>query len=72
MSKKIFNSSNRVAGYIIIALVAIIVIMILGGTDWLRGFRINQSLSLNSINWSHTIISIGIGFGLGWLVFRKR
>ncbi|MFO8022809.1 MAG: hypothetical protein R6U65_10110 [Perlabentimonas sp.] len=72
MSKKTFNSSNRMAVYIIIALTVIVVILILGGTDWLRGARMNHSLGLNSWNWSQIIISIVIGFGLGWLVFRKR
>ncbi len=72
MSKKTFNSSNRMATYIIIALIVIVVILVFGGSDWLRGARMNHSLGLNSWNWGQIIISIGVGFGLGWLVFRKR
>lgn len=69
--KEIFNSSNRTAVYIIVALVVVIVIMILGGSDWLRDIRVSQSLGVSSWRWNQIIISLAIGFGLGWLVFRK-
>lgn len=71
MRKKIFNSSNRNAIYIIVALLVTVVIMVFGGSDWFMGTRANQQLGISSWGWGQIILIIVIGFGLGWLVFRK-
>jgi hypothetical protein len=71
MRKKIFNTSNRMVIYIIVALLVTVVIMVFGGSDWLMGTRVNQQLGISSWGWGQIILIIVIGFGLGWLAFRK-
>lgn len=72
MSINRIKASSATLIYVIIALMIIVLILILGGSDWLRSSQLNQSLGVSNWNWTQIIVSIGIGFGLGWLVFRKR
>lgn len=69
---KRINISNKLALYIIAALCVVVAIMIFGGAEWLRGVRMDGSLGLNHLNWPHILLSIGLGFGLGWLVFKRN
>ncbi|MDY0253812.1 MAG: hypothetical protein RBR30_05315 [Tenuifilaceae bacterium] len=72
MSINRIKASRTTLVYVIIALMIIVLILILGGSDWLRSSQLNQSFGVSNWNWTQIIVSIGVGFGLGWLVFRKR
>jgi hypothetical protein len=66
------NISSNVLVYIIIALVVVILIMIFGGAHWTRGVNSRISLGIEHWNWAQILISVGIGFILGWIAFRRK
>ena len=70
----LFNSkaSKNTLVYIILAMVILIIILIFGGADWLRGSHLNRSIGISHWNWVQILISIGIGLAIGWIVLKKR
>ena len=72
MSIKTSNSLNKTMVFILVTLIAILVVMVFGSSDWIRSVHANQSLGINSWCWTQIIISIALGFGLGWVVFKKH
>jgi hypothetical protein len=66
------NISSNVLVYIIIALVVVILIMIFGGAHCTRGVNSRISLGIEHWNWAQILISVGIGFILGWIAFRRK
>jgi ABC-type antimicrobial peptide transport system permease subunit len=59
----------------IVGAIAIIVIafLLLGGTSTLKGMGHNSgSMAMTSLRWGQILISLGIGFLLGWLASRRR
>jgi len=73
MSAKRVSFSNQTV-YIIIAVVAVIVaFFLLGGGPWIKGLSHgNGSTGLNDLKWIQILISLAIGFLLGYLVSRRR
>lgn len=65
------KASNSTLVYIIIAMAIIVIILILGGADWLRGSQLSQSFRYSHWNWPQILVSIGIGFTIGWAMFKK-
>lgn len=65
------TSNNTI--YIIVIALIIIVILLLGGGSWMNGMMHGGRYSgYNSWNWTQILISIGIGFLIGWFVARRR
>lgn len=61
--------------FYIVGAIAIIVIvfLLLGGTSALRGIgNGNGSTGMTSLRWGQILISLGLGFLLGWVASRKR
>jgi H+/Cl- antiporter ClcA len=59
--------------YIIALVVIIVAFLLLGGASWMRGMmHENHSMNTMGWNWTHILISLGIGFLLGILVGRRR
>jgi len=59
----------------IVGAVAIIVIafLLLGGTSSLKGLgHGSTSMSMTSLRWGQILISLGLGFLLGWVAARRR
>jgi hypothetical protein len=55
--------------------IAIIVIafLLLGGTSWLKGIgNGSSSMGMTNLRWGQILISLGLGFLLGWLAARKK
>ncbi len=73
MSARRVSFSNQTV-YIIIAVVVIIVaFFLLGGGPWIKGMSHgNSSMGMNDLKWVQILISLGIGFLLGYLVSRRR
>ncbi|MCX6261791.1 MAG: hypothetical protein NTY95_13360 [Bacteroidia bacterium] len=60
--------------YIVVA-IAIIVIafLLLGGTSWLKEIgNSHGSMGMTNLRWGQILISLGLGFLLGWLASRRK
>ena len=60
--------------YIVVA-IAIIVIafLLLGGTSWLKEMgNSSGSMGMTNLHWGQILISLGLGFLLGWLASRRK
>ncbi len=60
--------------YIVVA-IAIIVIafLLLGGTSGLKGIGHGSgSMGMTNLRWGQILISLGLGFLLGWLSSRRK
>ena len=60
--------------YIVVA-VAIIVIafLLLGGTSWIKGIgHDGGSMGMTNLHWGQILISLGLGFLLGWIASRRK
>ena len=66
------KASKNTLVYIILAMVILIIILIFGGADWLRGSQLNRAIGISHWNWVQILISIGIGLAVGWIVLKKR
>jgi len=72
MTTRRIRSSNT-ALYLIVLVAIIIIFILLGGVSWTRGLMHgNMSISFYSWNWTEILISIAIGFLLGYLVARRK
>jgi len=59
----------------IVGAIAIIVIafLLLGGTSAIKGIgHGGGSMGMTNLRWGQILISLGLGFLLGWLASRKR
>lgn len=59
----------------IVGAIAVIVIafLLLGGTSGLKGMgHGGGSMAMTNLRWGQILISLGIGFLLGWLASRRR
>ena len=64
---------KRIIYYLVAAAIIVIAFLLLGGADWLRGMgHGNGSMGMTSLRWGQILISLGLGFLLGWLTFRRR
>jgi hypothetical protein len=60
--------------YIVVA-IAIIVIafLLLGGTSWLKEIGNSSGpMGMTNLRWGQILISLGLGFLLGWLASRRK
>lgn len=71
-ARRVSFSSQTV--YIIIAVAVVVVaFFLLGGGPWIKGLSHGHgSAALNDLKWIQILISLGIGFLLGYLVSRRR
>jgi hypothetical protein len=68
-----FFARDQTAVYLIAVVVVIVAFLLLGGGTWMRGMmHEGRSVSTVYLNWPQILVSLGIGFLLGWLVFRRR
>jgi hypothetical protein len=59
----------------IVGAIAIIIIafLLLDGTSWLKGIGNGRgSMGMNNLHWGQILISLGLGFLLGWLASRRK
>jgi hypothetical protein len=73
MSKRRITSINTTALYIIALGIIIVAFLLLGGGHWLKGISHGSgSMNMANLNWLQIIISLGIGFLLGFLAGRRK
>lgn len=65
---------NTTTLYYLIALAVIVIaFLLLGGGPWLKGMgHSSASMGMTSLRWGQILISLGLGFLLGWLTFRRK
>lgn len=73
MRTRRFLKNDTTALYLIAVVVIIVAFLLLGGGPWMKGMTHGSgSLGTVHLNWVQILISLGIGFLLGWLASRKR
>lgn len=63
------RSSNKTAYYIIAIMVILLAFILLGGVTWVKG---NGGSGMGGLQWAQIIISLGIGFFLGWVASKRK
>jgi hypothetical protein len=75
MSTRRIAHTNSTALYLIAIIVIVVAFVLLGGGSWLREMTHihgGRSLGMANWNWTTILICLGLGFLLGWAVFRRR
>ncbi len=64
---------TRILYYVIAFVVIIVAFFLLGGGPWIKGMGHGHgSLGMTNLRWGQILISLGLGFLLGWLASRKK
>jgi ABC-type transporter Mla subunit MlaD len=65
---------NTTAIYVIAFVVIIVAFLLLGGGTWIREMMQHgsRSIGMDNLNWAQILISLGLGFLLGWIVSRRK
>jgi hypothetical protein len=59
--------------YVVAIAIIVIAFLLLGGGPWLRGLGHGHgSMGMTSLHWGQILISLGLGFLLGWIVSRRK
>jgi H+/Cl- antiporter ClcA len=59
--------------YGIAFVVILVAFLLLGGGDWIKGLTHGSgSMGVSDLRWGQILISLGLGFLLGWIVSRRR
>jgi len=73
MRTRRFFTNDGTAVYLIAVVIIIVAFLLLGGGAWMKGMTHGSgSVSLAHLNWAQILISLGLGFLLGWIVFRRK
>jgi hypothetical protein len=73
MRTRRISSSNRTVAYVIAIAVIIIAFLLLGGGPWMRGMMHGgRSMGITHLNWTQILIGFGLGFLLGYVIFRRK
>jgi len=64
---------TKILYYIIAVVVIIVAFFLLGGGPWIKGMGHGSgSMGMTNLRWGQILISLGLGFLLGWLASRKK
>ena len=67
------RSETRTIFYVVAIAVVVIAFLLLGGVPWLQGMgHGNGSMRMTTLHWGQIVISLGLGFLLGWIYFRRK
>jgi len=59
--------------YLVAVAVIVIAFLLLGGVPWIKGMgHGNGSMVMTNLRWGQILISLGLGFLLGWLASRRK
>jgi len=66
------TSKNTTLLYILAIVVIVIVFILLGGATWMKGLmHTSHSFDIGEWSWGQVLISLGIGFILGFIVAKR-
>jgi hypothetical protein len=64
---------RRIIYYLIAVAVIVIAFLLLGGASWIKGMgHGNGSMGTISLRWGQILISLGLGFLLGWIASKRK
>ena len=64
---------RRIIYYLIAVAVIVIAFLLLGGVPWMKGMgHGNGSMGAVSLRWGQILISLGLGFLLGWIASKRK
>jgi TRAP-type C4-dicarboxylate transport system permease small subunit len=64
---------RRIIYYLIAVAVIVIAFLLLGGASWIKGMgHGNGSMGTVSLRWGQILISLGLGFLLGWIASKRK
>jgi hypothetical protein len=64
---------NMAVIYILAIVVIVMAFFMLGGGPWIRGISHgSRTMSMSNLHWGQILISLGLGFLLGWIVSRRK
>jgi LPXTG-motif cell wall-anchored protein len=67
------KAANNRTVYIIVIAIIIVAFILFGGGHWMNGMmHESMSTGMSNWNWTQILISIGIGFALGWFIAKRR
>lgn len=59
--------------YVIAIAIIVIAFLLLGGGPWLKGLGHGHgSMGMTNLHWGQILISLGLGFLLGWIASRRK
>jgi hypothetical protein len=69
----ITRRNTRTLYYVIAFAVIVIAFLLLGGGPWIKGLgHGNGSMGMTNLRWGQILISLGLGFLLGWIASRRK
>jgi hypothetical protein len=71
MSAKRLKTSNKTLVYVLVVAVIVLLVLLFGGAGWLNGMHGRMSMDYGHWNWTQILISLGVGFVLGWFVSKR-
>jgi hypothetical protein len=64
---------NTTVIYVIAIVVIVVAFLLLGGIPWINGMTHGgRTISISNLHWGQILISLGLGFLLGWVVSRRK
>jgi len=69
----ITRRNTKTLYYIIAFAVIVIAFLLLGGAAWVKGIgHGGGNMNMASLNWVQILISLAVGFLLGWIASRRK
>jgi hypothetical protein len=69
----ITRRETRTIYYVIGIAVIVIAFLLLGGGPWIKGLgHGNSTMGMTNLHWGQILISLGLGFLLGWIASRRK
>jgi hypothetical protein len=69
----ITRRETRTIYYVIGIAVILIAFLLLGGGPWIKGLGHNNgTMGMTNLHWGQILISLGLGFLLGWIASRRK
>ena len=67
------RTDTRTLYYVVAVAVIVIAFLLLGGMPWIKGLGHGSgSMGIANLHWGQILISLGLGFLLGWLASKRR
>jgi uncharacterized protein YneF (UPF0154 family) len=72
MSRVRAKTPSKTAVLIIALLIIVAAFFLFGGSQWVKGIHVHSSIDINHWCWGQILISLIVGFALGWFICKKR
>jgi hypothetical protein len=67
------TNRNTTVIYILAIVIIVMAFFLLGGGAWIKGIgQGSRMMNMSNLHWGQILISLGLGFLLGLIVFRRK